>query len=332
MPVLASAPGKAVLTGEYAVLYGAPAVAMAVTRRCRVTVTGSGHDCHRAVAPGYLDGAYRFEADGAGGLRWIDPLPAGASGKLVECVWRHADIEPAAGLALTLDTTAFRDPRNGRKLGLGSSAALAVALAGALQAAADGGRPVEDVAFEAHREFQGGKGSGVDVAAALAGGLIEYRVGAAAVPLRWPEGIACRLLWSGTPASTTERLDRLDRGSGDRVLRRLTEAAESAAFAWRSGGPGLIGGLGNFVAALEAYGVDRRLGIFEAGHAELADLARDWEDLVYKPCGAGGGDIGVVLAATETAADEFCAACARAGFTPLEASLDCHGLVVEGAI
>ncbi len=42
--VTASAPGKVILSGEYAVLDGAPAISMAVNRRAVVTLTTVGDD------------------------------------------------------------------------------------------------------------------------------------------------------------------------------------------------------------------------------------------------------------------------------------------------
>ncbi len=42
--ITASAPGKLVLSGEYAVLDGAPAICMAVDRRARVTISASGEE------------------------------------------------------------------------------------------------------------------------------------------------------------------------------------------------------------------------------------------------------------------------------------------------
>ena len=53
MTVVASAPGKIVLSGEYAVLFGAPAVCMAVTRRAVVTGADSADgECH-VTTPGF---------------------------------------------------------------------------------------------------------------------------------------------------------------------------------------------------------------------------------------------------------------------------------------
>ncbi|MDH3305214.1 MAG: hypothetical protein OEM92_08415, partial [Gammaproteobacteria bacterium] len=62
--MLASAPGKLVLCGEYAVLDGAPAVCMAVDRRATVTVTDADGRWHRVSAPGYASTEGRFRADG----------------------------------------------------------------------------------------------------------------------------------------------------------------------------------------------------------------------------------------------------------------------------
>ena len=63
------------------------------------------------------------------------------------------------------------------KLGLGSSAAVTVALMGALlqlvQGGAAGRDKLEALCREAHRHLQGGIGSGIDVATAVAGGLIS---------------------------------------------------------------------------------------------------------------------------------------------------------------
>jgi len=63
--------------------------------------------------------------------------------------------------------------------------------------------------------------------------------------------------------------------------------------------------------------VDHDLGIFDAGHAELAEMATA-RDIVYKPCGAGGGDIGVVFAADEESVVDFCKRAEAHKFVQLE--------------
>ena len=70
MNVRTSAPGKVILSGEYAVLDGAPAVVMAVDRRARVSVSAGSGDWHRVSAPGLFEGD--FEAT----LREIETFTA----------------------------------------------------------------------------------------------------------------------------------------------------------------------------------------------------------------------------------------------------------------
>ena len=62
--------GKVMLSGEYAVLDGAPAVAVAVNRRARVTVDASTAAWHSVTSPGHFDTEGRFEAAG-GGIEWL---------------------------------------------------------------------------------------------------------------------------------------------------------------------------------------------------------------------------------------------------------------------
>ena len=56
-----TAPGKLVLSGEYAVLDGAPAVAMAIDRRAVVDVSRSQEPWHSVIAPGFTQTEGRFQ-------------------------------------------------------------------------------------------------------------------------------------------------------------------------------------------------------------------------------------------------------------------------------
>jgi len=81
--VSASAPGKVVIAGEYAVLDGAPAICMAVNRRAHVSITTSDIDHHSVLAPGFSESAGRFTAVG-NRIEWL----AGADEfSLLESVW-----------------------------------------------------------------------------------------------------------------------------------------------------------------------------------------------------------------------------------------------------
>ncbi|MDJ0908909.1 MAG: hypothetical protein QNI99_06930 [Woeseiaceae bacterium] len=292
-----SAPGKVVLSGEYAVLRGAPAVAMAVDRRAVVTVE---------------EGAAETVCVG---------LEGRTDTRLIDCVL-DVQGQERPDARLTLDTAAFSDGPD--KLGIGSSAALAVALTTAL---APKGSDVEQslaAAQRAHREFQKGRGSGVDVAASSAGGIIVYRMqDASTQSIAWPAGLHYALFWTGKSASTTERVARFDASSEHPATNSLCAAAEELADAWRRGSADdVLSEYVPYMDALQHFDSAHGLGIFDGGHAELAIADPDF---IYKPCGAGGGDVGIALSGDADRLREFAARAAEQGARKLDVSLDPRG-------
>ena len=323
--IVASAPGKVVLSGEYAVLNGAPAVCMAVNRRAIVTITESADDHHVVIAPGHVDEPRRFLVR-SGVFGWLD---SSDEFELLEHVWRASGIRRQGGLSLQLDTSVFLDAEHGCKTGIGSSAALSVALAFALHELAPGDSDPVAVAHEGHLGFQGGLGSGVDIATAAMGGLVEYHMKertAARLPM--PAGLESRLLWSGSPASTGKKLEKLSSDGPKPSIDALVFSAKRMASAWESGSTDeVLARYREYISVLQEFSADHDLGVFDAGHDELAALAAA-AGLVYKPCGAGGGDIGILLADNGARADKFVAESLPGGFRVLDLQLDERGAEV----
>jgi len=325
MHIKASAPGKFVLSGEYAVLDGAPAICVAVDRRAVVTIETHDGDHHVVTAPGFTAATGRFRAE-SGELSWLD---GGRDFGLFEAVWNAS--RPATAtrcLAISLDTAVFRDPGSGRKIGLGSSAALAVALATALDAL--GGDNAGNVAHVAHRLFQGGSGSGVDIACSIAGGIVDYRMaGRQSTPVEWPAGLYFSVLWSGVSADTGSRIVRFADQPGSSSRSGLSKASASVAAAFERGQAAeVLAGLGAYTEALLRFDAAHRFGIFDAGHEMLAERAVE-AGVVYKPCGAGGGDIGVALATSKASLASFEIIAARSGFLRLALSIDPGGALLH---
>jgi phosphomevalonate kinase len=322
-----SAPGKVLVSGEYAVLDGAPAVCMAVDRRAHVSISASSNDYHSVLAPGYSETVGRFRAD-ENGLEWID---GEADFSLLAATWRNVAAVPAEYLTIVLDSNEFIDLESANKIGIGSSAALTVALSAALDMLADGDRRVHRIAAAAHREFQGGAGSGADIACSLTGGVVEYRMGDEPDrALRWPNDLAYALLWSGVAADTGEKLRKLAGSDSGSTRAELVDAAGSVAGAWRQNrATEIVNALRSYTAALRQFDVDHDLGIFDAGHAELADSAAA-AGVVYKPCGAGGGDLGLAVADDAAAITAFSALAQEHGFKPLRLAIETTGLRREG--
>jgi len=317
--ITVTAPGKAVLSGEYAVLEGAPAIATAVNRRVRVSVSESPGAEHSITTPGYLEGTWLFRVSDDGDLEWQEPIPESTAFALVEEIWKSFDAANWPALAITVDTQEFRDAANGLKYGLGSSAAVAVALAAALQSFFSVELDIGSIAFDAHDRFQRGRGSGVDVATSLHGGLIEYqRGGVAARQLQWPMDLLYQFLWSGQAAATSEKLAKLGESDAMDTTTQLGDRANDVASAWLTGHcRQILDSFPSYIDALQQFSVDHDLGIFDAGHEGLVQLAAD-AGVVYKPCGAGGGDIGIVLTDNRDAMTAFCEQAAQQSFQILD--------------
>jgi phosphomevalonate kinase len=290
-----------VLSGEYAVLDGAPAVCMAVKRRARVVIADIDSDWSEVRAPGFTDTVGRFKSvDGR--IRWQDGQ---ASFGVVDAALGAVGFEQVGAKSIDLDTTEFVDTATQCKIGIGSSAAITVALCAAAVGSAKLAA-LTTLAQRAHADLQKGAGSGVDIACSLSGGLVEYRVeGRSVMTLKWPDGLSYRLLWSGVAASTREKLSKLAASVVKPSRTGLVDASESLALAWRSNdAKRLIAEYRDYCQQLLEFSVDHDLGIFDAGHAELWHAASA-AGLTYKPCGAGGGDIGILLGMDEAKLDAF---------------------------
>lgn len=319
--VLASAPGKVVLSGEYAVLDGAPAIAMAVDRRATVTLSAIEGGVSEVRALAYTPVVGHFQISKAG-VTWQDGRDVFGA---VNAVLRAAEDVPGSAIALNLDTAEFIDADTRRKIGIGSSAALIVALCAAVRESTD----VAAIARRAHADLQGGLGSGVDVACSLSGGLIKYQMeGCSVRRLDWPAALYYGLVWSGTVASTRDKLEKLDAGLGRPSRVRLASASEAVAQAWVGGNASnVLSEYRDYCECLFRFSVDHDLGIFDAGHDELwcAAIAAD---LVYKPCGAGGGDIGIVLSTNEAALAAFLGRL-PANYRVMDCKLDTAGVRID---
>ena len=313
-----SAPGKLVLSGEYAVLAGAPAVVAAIDRRvaCRIDAREAGGWAFRSRG---FDAASRHRRDAL-------PDVPGDPGALARYAIRRLDIQ-AATLPehLGIETDSRPCYHDGAKLGLGSSAAAAVAVAGAIARVA--GRDCTlPQALAIHRDLQGGSGSGLDVAAAFTGGVIRYQAGTAR-SMPWSSSIRSVFVYVGWSTETREFVQRFNEWKRDDEppeLRRLVECARAVAEARRS----FLAPLTEYVDALDALDRAAGIGIFSGPHRAAMMLGRR-HDVLYKPCGAGGGDMGVALSEDAEALDAFGTAVTRAGLHVVSAAIDPDGLRVS---
>lgn len=339
MPLTASAPGKLVLAGEYAVLDGATALVMAIDRRARVTLHDADADyCVDATDLG-ISGA-RCRLDAAGRVRWvdIDGVDAVRLGLVTAALEAVAEAGAPAPFRAELDTHLFfTGDVDHAKLGLGSSAALLVALAGAICAREGRGAPPVATLIAAHRRLQQGRGSGLDIATSLTGGLVRYRLRDGAPQIGsavWPTGLAFCCVWSGRPASTSRLLQQMDAwrecapARHAALIDELGECSAAASAAVEADdAPGLLHAVRSSAAVLARLGEASGLDIVCAEHRRITAIAAAC-GATYKSCGAGSGDIGIALALESECLQALRRRLAEAGFAVLDTALEAHGLLI----
>lgn len=311
-----SVPGKLMLSGEYAVLAGGPAVLACVDRYVRATLQplpdGIAHsyvDC-----TGFANARFHWRATAAG-VDWDEHAAPALLTALLEA------FAPTSALAMYIDSSAFY--ADGRKLGLGSSAAVAVA-AGALLGAQTGRADWLDTAMQAHRHYQGGRGSGADLAAVAAGRLVRVQFGAGQrrlAALDWPQGLLYQPVALPGAADTAAMVARFERWrdsdeSAEALVARLASDAGRVAETWSAGGgaAAVIDALNDYTERLLQIDRIAGIGYGAGGHRQLRQLA-DHANVLYKPCGAGGGDFGIALATSARALERFAAQARARGVT-----------------
>jgi phosphomevalonate kinase len=287
---LVVAPGKVFLCGEYAVLEEGVAVLAAVSRHAIGQYLPGGEPESPLVAE-------------------TDRRARAVLGDLA------AALPPGSVL---VDTSAFA--ADGTKLGLGSSAAAAVATAGAIfehagVAVAGHEQLLYSVAEAGHRAAQGGVGSGADVAVAVEGGFIEFvrpHDGApAVVRLAPPAALEMVVFWTRKAASTTDLVRAVrafaarDEAAYQGLLAELRGTGDRFAKAFASNDErGVIAAADAYGLVMAALGEGADVPIVTPTLAAAAKLARTLGGAA-KPAGAGGGDVGVGFFADAEAAAEF---------------------------
>jgi len=263
----------------------------------------------RARAPGkvVLSGAYAVLSGAPAIVAAVSRYVTADSARPAELI--TDEVRAALGEgddAPYFDASALR--QDGRKLGLGSSAAILVASLFALERGRDPSadaealrRKVFERALVAHRKAQQG-GSGVDVASCTFGGTLVYRLVAGGQELErvaLPPGLSLEIWTCPTSASTRELLAAVERlGTAQprehaRWLGAQSAASVEAAERVAAGdAKGLLGALGAQYRALLGLGRAAGVPIVTSDLEALGPEAQAEGGVVF-PAGAGGGDVAI---------------------------------------
>lgn len=267
--------GKIILLGEHAVVYGYPALAAALDRGVTIAPV--------ATPAG---GPLRLE------LRvWNVAVAAGDDHPVARSLAAIADALGAGRPPLSLIGDAQIPPG----AGLGSSAALAVAVARAVLTHLQ--QPVDLTALTqaagASEALVHGRPSGVDVALAVAGGVGVFRRSSGLRPLAGVPPMRVLVGPSGAPRSTAAMIDRVAEATGGRAddarLRELGALTDTATAALLAGDRAALGAAMN-----RAHDLLAGLGVSTPGLDALCEAARAAGATGAKLTGAGGG--GAVIA------------------------------------
>ncbi len=358
--VQAVAPGKLVLCGEYAVLEsGGMGLCTAVDVPVVAAVGPSRTPRVALEALGGLPGEVSW--DGAMVVP-ATPLPREAQREArfvlaaVARVLAHVQATPGGLRPFLLDVSRSAGVPGvspGRKPGLGMSAAATVAAAAALLAwhhGLEGGRTAGggaapapgalDLLFrlclEAHRQTQGGLGSGIDVATSVFGEdvLVETTdSGPVVARLSWPASLDIVVAWSGRPSETVPRIARYraSRRADPRWFldfeqrsRACTQAVVRALRAKET--MPVLDALEQHARLLDALG--RRLGL-PMDSSEMARFRKVSRRFgVFKPSGADGGDCALLFLERPERRREAEAALRACGLVPLKVGLHARGVVI----
>ena len=256
MVVMASAPGKIILLGEHAVVYGHRAIAAAVDLCTTVTI-------RRRPGPSAVEDTL------------IDDP------RLGEAI---ATLVPREGCAVSIRSTL---PVG---CGMGSSAALAVATVRAV--ARLEGREATlkeciDRGFELERVFHGTP-SGLDHTVSASGRALLYRRGEPAEELRVARPLRLVIANTGVPANTAEMVERVRQRNPVDHLMRIGALVEMAAARIARGEP-----VGEFFR--EAHRMLRLCGVSTARLDDLCRAMESAGAQGAKLAGAGGGGIAIAV-------------------------------------
>jgi len=317
-------PGKMILLGEYAVLEGSPALVCAVDRFAEVQLERRGEGPFDVAAPSIGIARTVFTVSDRGIVRFLDTddqtrKQLGFFRMVFEFVWHYfrscgKNLPP---VSVSIDTGAFYSQALKSKLGFGSSAAMTVALTAALLDVDDAFSSIGEekrnrifrLALSAHRKAQGNLGSGVDIAASTFGGVLRYEMGLNQLAEQKIPGQVG--IWNTLPMLTvftgkSESTRKMVRGVSQlkkshaaayrQMMTELTDLSEKGYRHYRDQqGELFLETVAAYLDSLKRLGDESGMPIVSPVHLRLVERINALGG-VYKPSGAGSGDIGIAFA------------------------------------
>jgi mevalonate kinase len=327
MGVTASAPAKVILLGEHFVVYGEPAIVLAIDQRATATAeVRNDNQLHMHSTNLELSGAFR------GGKFSVEKGPFKEAKLKFEplrlAIQKVLDIKGEnIGLDVEVNSTVPV------AAGLGSSAAVAVAVTAAVSSLLDVNFSKEDIfriSYEAEKVVHGTP-SGIDPAISTFGGTLIFQMDTGFKPLDVKTDIPLIVGHTGVERSTRVQVEKVRRLKNrypqviQPIMKSAREIVLRAIDALKESDLKTLGDLMNINHALLSG-----LGVSDESLERLINAAGKAGSLGTKLTGAGGG--GCMIALTEEERlEEVLEAIQRAGGKPFIARKTDEGVRIERA-
>jgi len=327
MGVVASAPAKVILFGEHFVVYGEPAIVLAIDKRAFAKAEKRNDErlyvrsVNLNLAGYFENGAFKVEQGDAKEARLkFEPIRLAVE-KVLE---KHGK---NVGLDVEINSTVPV------AAGLGSSAAVAAAVTAAVSALLNVKMSKEDVfriTYEAEKIVHGTP-SGIDPAISTFGGTLLFQMDTGFKPLDVRMDIPLVIGDTGIERSTRVQVEKVReiREKYPQVVEPMMLAARETVLrameALKENNLETLGELMNINHAL-LYGI----GVSDESLEWLASAARKAGALGAKLTGAGGGGCMIALARSERL-EQVLEAIQRAGGRSFIARKTDEGVKIEGA-
>lgn len=303
MKVKESAPGKIILSGEYAVLDGASSIILPTKQKATVSIE-EGNKIENTFITSAINGRFSFKVNNDYSVIWTKEKP-GKFGLFVESIFKQLRINKTNNIIITIQTNDFYF--DDIKLGIGSSSAISVAMIKAFDRFYNLKMTSSEIIkniLNLHHVTQGFKGSGVDIACSYSdNGPIQ--VSAKSVQehkwkkIKWPNKLYMEVIFTQKEVSTKSMIEQYmivkKDDSIQELISNLIKITEKISYYW------LSQDVTNIISSLYQYDLVMRkmdnlakLNIFSSIHNEIYELAKKY-NVFYKPSGAGSSDIGIAF-------------------------------------
>ena len=291
--ITVSAPGKLMLFGEHAVLYGRPCIVTAVGQRMKAIVELIDKPEFQLNAPDVEVKTYKKPMDQLG----LGDIPKGA--RFVEIAAKNFISHTRPGLTRLAGIKVTTNSEFNAQFGFGSSSASTVCVLKALSeltGAKLSNKAIFKLAFKTILDIQG-KGSGFDVAAATFGGTLYYVIGGKVLKPLNLSSLPLIIGYTGIKADTVNLVKQV-KERAEKFPKVIDDIYDSIAYLVNMAEKALL--KGDFQTAGELMNFNEEylaaLGVSSGKLESMIHGARDAGAYGAKLSGAGVGDCMITLA------------------------------------